>query len=146
MRKSPRTIYLMRIVEMAMRSGIERRLRDFHLTDFQYTVLSILKTRDGLSSADLSRRFRNGVTIGVYATKTNVSSAEFGEGSFDKGVYVTFPFDIMLTRSSDQWGTVLWQPLLRDGGAKLNRAYPLYDLTRMSDPRSLWYGPPGVGR
>jgi hypothetical protein len=97
-------------------------------------------------TVDISRRFRNGVTMGAYFTKTNVSSAEFGEGGFDKGIYLTFPFDIMLTRSSGESGKVLWQPLLRDGGAKLNRQYPLYNLTDESDPRSLWYGPSTIGR
>lgn len=58
MTKSPRTIYLLRIVEIAIRSGMEQRLREFQLTDVQYTVLSILNARDGLSSAELSRRFR----------------------------------------------------------------------------------------
>ena len=34
---------------------------------------------------DLSRRFKSGFTMGVFATKTNLSAEEFGEGSFDKG-------------------------------------------------------------
>jgi hypothetical protein len=96
-------------------------------------------------TVDISRRFRNGVTIGAYATKTNVSAAQFGEGSFDKGIYLSFPFDIMLPRSTGETGKAMWEPLLRDGGAKLNRQYTLYDMTEMSDPRSLWYGPPNTG-
>ena len=78
---------------------------------------------------DLSRAFANGVRIGAYATKTNVSAAQFGEGSFDKGIYLDIPFDLMLTRSTDQVAHILWQPLLRDGGANLDRKYKLYDLT-----------------
>ncbi|KAF1019839.1 MAG: hypothetical protein GAK30_02860 [Paracidovorax wautersii] len=35
------------------------------------------------ATLDISRTFTNGVTIGAWATKTNVSSAQFGEGSFD---------------------------------------------------------------
>jgi hypothetical protein len=102
--------------------------------------------RDVGVTVDVSRRFRNGVTMGAYFTKTNVSSAEYGEGSFDKGIYISFPFDILFTRSTGESGRALWQPLLRDGGAKLNRQYTLYDITDMSDPRSLWYGPSSVGR
>ncbi|QGZ60694.1 YjbH domain-containing protein [Paraburkholderia acidisoli] len=102
--------------------------------------------RDVGVTVDVSRRFRNGVTMGAYFTKTNVSSAQFGEGSFDKGIYLSFPFDIMLSRSTGDSGRALWEPLLRDGGAKLNRAYPLYNVTDMSDPRSLWYGPPSIGK
>jgi hypothetical protein len=79
---------------------------------------------------DLSRSFKNGVKMGAYATKTNVSAVQFGEGSFDKGVYVRVPFDALLTRSSTDIATVLWHPLLRDGGAMLNREFPLYELTK----------------
>lgn len=82
------------------------------------------------ATLDLSRSFRNGVKMGAYATKTNVSAAQFGEGSFDKGVYVNIPFDAFLTRSSTNIATVQWHPLLRDGGAMLNREFPLYDLTK----------------
>jgi hypothetical protein len=89
--------------------------------------------RDKGATLDLSRTFANGVQIGVYATKTNVSAAQFGEGSFDKGLYINVPFDAMLTRSSSSVAHLLWQPLLRDGGARLDRAYPLYDLTRNID-------------
>ncbi|MFM0204974.1 YjbH domain-containing protein [Paraburkholderia fungorum] len=92
---------------------------------------------------DISRHFHNGVIMGAYATKTNVSSAEFGEGSFDKGIYVTIPFDAMMTRSSGGVADLRWSPLTRDGGAKLDRQYPLYNMTDMNDPRSLWYGPGG---
>ena len=51
-------------------------------------------------TVQLSRVFQNGVTIGGFFTKTNMSAATFGEGSFDKGVYVSVPFDAFLTRSS----------------------------------------------
>lgn len=79
---------------------------------------------------DLSRQFRNGVRIGAWATFTNVSAAQFGEGSFDKGIYLSIPFDLLLPRSTRRNADIVWQPLLRDGGARLNRQYTLYDLTR----------------
>ena len=82
---------------------------------------------------DLSRRFNNGVSIGGWATITNVSKEEFGEGSFDKGVYVSFPFDAFFARSTTSSGTVAWNPLTRDGGARLARYYQLYDLTADRD-------------
>jgi hypothetical protein len=87
-------------------------------------------------TVDLSRRFDNGVVVGAYATKTNVSSAQFGEGSFDKGIYVTFPFDAILPRSTSTSGTILWQPLLRDGGAKLGRSQSLFSLTETRNSRA----------
>jgi hypothetical protein len=91
---------------------------------------------------DLSRRFANGVVFGLFATKTNVSAAQFGEGSFDKGIYFNIPLSAMFTRSTPDIATFTWNPLTRDGGAKLNRAYPLYEITKVRDPRALAVSPP----
>ncbi len=88
-------------------------------------------------TVDLSRQFDNGVKFGAFFTKTNVSSATFGEGSFDKGVYLSVPFDAFLTRTTNNRANVVWKPLTRDGGAKLNRSVQLYDLTRGRDDRAL---------
>jgi hypothetical protein len=90
-------------------------------------------------TVDLSRVFQNGVRMGGFFTKTNASAQQFGEGSFDKGIYVSIPFDAMMTRSNSSVGYVLWQPLIRDGGAKLERAVQLYDLTGLLDKRTLQY-------
>ena len=84
---------------------------------------------------DLSRIFNNGVRIGAFATKTNVSAQQFGEGSFDKGIYVQIPFDVFFTKYSNSVANILWSPLIRDGGAKLNRTQTLYDLTQFKDGR-----------
>ena len=80
---------------------------------------------------DVSRVFGNGVSIGAFATKTNVSSTDFGEGAFDKGIYVSIPFDVMMTRSTRSTAKILWRPLTRDGGAKLNRSNELFELTSL---------------
>lgn len=81
------------------------------------------------ATLDLSRVFKNGVKIGAFATKTNVSAAKFGEGSFDKGIYMDIPFDAFLIRSSASVAHILWHPLTRDGGAILSRQFPLASLT-----------------
>lgn len=91
---------------------------------------------------DLSRRFSNGVVFGAFATKTNVSAAQFGEGSFDKGIYFSIPLSAMFTRSTPDIGVFAWNPLTRDGGAKLNRSFPLYEMTKVRDPRALTTEPP----
>lgn len=65
--------------------------------------------------------FDNGVTMSAFATKTNVSAAKFGEGSFNKGVTWSVPFDDLMVRSSITTAVFNWSPLTRDGGAKLNR-------------------------
>lgn len=93
-------------------------------------------------TVDLSRRFSNGVVFGAFATKTNVSAAQFGEGSFDKGIYFSIPLSAMFTRSTPDIGIFAWNPLTRDGGAKLNRSFTLYEMTKVRDPRALSIAPP----
>ncbi|MDY3199308.1 MAG: YjbH domain-containing protein, partial [Pseudomonadaceae bacterium] len=63
----------------------------------------------------------------------NVSAEEFGEGSFDKGIYFTIPFDAFFARSTTSVGSIAWAPVTRDGGARLVRQYHLYDLTQARD-------------
>lgn len=89
------------------------------------------------ATLDVRRVFANGTTIGAWATKTNVSAAQFGEGSFDKGIYVSMPFDLLLPKSSAATGSAVWTPLLRDGGARLSRSVTLFDLTAQRDPRAM---------
>ena len=93
------------------------------------------------ATIDVSRRFNNGVVLGAYATKTNVSAQQFGEGSFDKGIYLTIPFDVMLPKYSNARANLKWQPLTRDGGARLTRNNTLYDMTSGRDPRALEFAP-----
>ncbi|WP_371923592.1 YjbH domain-containing protein [Pseudomonas sp. OIL-1] len=81
------------------------------------------------ATLELSRRFNNGIIVGAWATRTDVPSEDFGEGSFDKGIYFTFPFDAFFARSSKSYGSIAWNPLTRDGGARLSRFYQLYDMT-----------------
>jgi membrane-associated phospholipid phosphatase len=88
------------------------------------------------ATLDVKRVFRNGTAIGAWATKTNVSAEQFGEGSFDKGIYVTIPFDVILPKSAPGMANVVWSPLTRDGGARLNRSFTLFDLTRQRDART----------
>ena len=78
----------------------------------------------------LMREFENGWRVGGYFTRTNVSAAQFGEGSFDKGIRVTIPLDWVLGRSVRQERRLLIQPIQRDGGARLKGPTRLYDVTR----------------
>lgn len=78
---------------------------------------------------DLSRRFDSGIVAGAYATFTNVSAEEYGEGSFTKGFYITIPFDLLLVRPTTAQGAIGWSPLTRDGGQTLMRRYSLYSMT-----------------
>jgi hypothetical protein len=78
---------------------------------------------------DISRKFKNSAKMGFWATKTNVSAEDFGEGSFDKGFYVSIPFNLFTFKSTTDIANLNWQFLTRDGGQKLNRRYELYDIT-----------------
>jgi membrane-associated phospholipid phosphatase len=89
------------------------------------------------ATLDVKRMFANGTAIGAWATKTNVSAQQFGEGSFDKGIYLHIPLDVMLPKSAPGVANVVWNPLTRDGGARLNRSVGLFDLTRQRDAR-IW--------
>ncbi|SFS02438.1 Exopolysaccharide biosynthesis protein YbjH [Stenotrophomonas maltophilia] len=87
------------------------------------------------ATLDVARVFDNGVTMGAYATKTNVSARDFGEGSFDKGIYISIPLDGFLPRSTRGRAAFNWNPLIRDGGAMLSRKYSLYSITGDRDER-----------
>jgi len=82
----------------------------------------------------ISREFRSGIRVGAWATKTNVSAAEFGEGSFDKGFYISFPLQVFMTQSSRDSAVFAFRPLTRDGGQKLIIGPKLYDITREGAP------------
>ena len=69
----------------------------------------------------ISRNFQNGIEFGVFATFTDVSTEQFGEGSFDKGIYFNVPVFRDLV-------SYTWRPLTKDPGAKLLRKHNLYDL------------------
>lgn len=53
----PRAIYFLNQANHAVRNRLEAALTHFQMTGIQYTVLSVIGSRDGLSSAELSRRF-----------------------------------------------------------------------------------------
>ena len=70
---------------------------------------------------ELSRSFSNGMQFGIFASNTDVTAAQFGEGSFDKGIFFNIPV----------YGNLInytWRPLTKDPAAKLNRKNSLYSL------------------
>lgn len=50
-------MYLLNQANQAVRSQLEAALRDLQVTGIQYTILSIVDQHEGISSAELSRRF-----------------------------------------------------------------------------------------
>jgi len=73
------------------------------------------------STIEFSRSFESGMKFGIFATFTDVSAEDFGEGSFDKGIFFNIPI----------YGNLInytWRPLTKDPGAKLIRRNNLHDL------------------
>ena len=95
--------------------------------------------KDYGTTINLSRTFDSGVTLGAYAVFTTAGN-KYGEGGFNKGIYLTLPLDIFFNKSSRNQVTVHYTPLTRDGGASLNRRYTLYSLTSTRDLDRYWKG------
>lgn len=70
---------------------------------------------------EVSRSFRNGAEFGIFASFTDVSTQQFGEGSFDKGIFFNIPIYKDLVNYT-------WRPLTKDPAAKLIRKHNLHDL------------------
>jgi len=73
------------------------------------------------TTIEMSRKYLNGMEFGVFASFTDVTSEQFGEGTFDKGIFFNIPI----------YGNFInytWRPLTKDPGAKLNRKHALHDL------------------
>ena len=132
--------------------GYEQRfsLKDYETTTGHFThylempyginsKLSIGKYLAGDKGAtlDLSRRFKSGFTLGVFATKTNLSAEEFGEGSFNKGFYISVPTQMFY--SDFRSGNISFglQPLTKDGGAMLIQHNALFSILGDSNKSSI---------
>lgn len=98
------------------------------------------------ATLDVAKFFDNGVSMGAWATKTNVSAARFGEGSFDKGLYLRIPFDAMATTRTSGTANLTFSFLTRDGGARLNREFTLYGETAARSRRDTGFVPATVNR
>lgn len=82
------------------------------------------------ATVSVTREFANGWRVGAYATKTDLSEEEFGEGSFDKGITVSIPIGWAVGTPTRDRATADLRSLSRDGGAKVNVQGRLYDKVR----------------
>jgi hypothetical protein len=80
------------------------------------------------ATVSLARTFGNGWRVGAFATKTNVSAEEFGEGSFDKGITLSIPLSWFAGQPSQRSLGAVIRPVTRDGGARLSVRNRLYGL------------------
>ena len=76
--------------------------------------------KDSGVTLNLSKSFKSGFTLGFFATKTDISSEEFGEGSFDKGIYFSIPLDVVSSKYQKNNAKFIWRNLTKDGGAMLS--------------------------
>ena len=76
---------------------------------------------------DFSKRFKNGFKLGAYFSLTDVSFDEYGEGSFDKGIYVSLPINNLFNGGSTMTH-FKWSPLTKDPAQKLGLRYRNFGL------------------
>ena len=80
----------------------------------------------------ISRKFGSGWEVGGYATLTDVPFDVFGEGSFDKAIYVSIPIDWIISSPTKAKRRLTLRPITRDGGANLASARSLYRVIERS--------------
>ena len=115
----------------------------FNLLDYQTTVghISFYYDAGGMFDVELNagrflagdwgvtttiaREFGSGWEIGGYATLTDVPFETFGEGSFDKAIYLAFPLIGLLLHRLKLKEYLPLRPITRDGGANLASARSL---------------------
>jgi hypothetical protein len=76
----------------------------------------------------VDREFDNGWRVGAFATLTDVSFEEFGEGSFDKGIEIVVPMSWFTGVASRTDRSATLRPVQRDGGARLSVDGRLHEL------------------
>lgn len=92
------------------------------------------------ATISVDREFANGWRVGAFATLTDMSEEDFGEGSFDKGIRVTVPLAWITGQPSANKINSTIRPLTRDGGARVNVDGRLYETVRGSHTGELYDG------
>ena len=93
---------------------------EFYNYDFGVHVGQYL-AKDKGATFEVRRTFRNGWQVGLWATFTDVSAEDFGEGSFDKGMFFQIPLSSLFNSapSRSMFSSGL-RPIQRDGGQRLD--------------------------
>ncbi len=84
------------------------------------------------ATTTISREFGSGWRVGGYATLTDVPFETFGEGSFDKAIFVSIPIDWITSTPTQTQRILTLRPITRDGGANLTSARSLNNYMRNS--------------
>ena len=88
---------------------------------------------------DISRTYRSGLRLGIFASKTDISSQEFGEGTFDKGFYINFPIDAFFRNYRRGLTSFGLRPITRDGAARLLVGHDLYGVTDQGSINNFYF-------
>lgn len=133
-------------IYQVLTQGVTGHLTGYYMPHWSFLDSTLLKVSAGQflggdkgARFDFSKQFKSGVIAGAYASFTNLSAEEYGEGSYTKGFYISIPFDIMTVKPSANRAQINWQPLTRDGGQMLGKQNHLFEIT---DSRSPWYSRP----
>jgi hypothetical protein len=86
---------------------------------------------------DFSRRFKSGLRVGAFFSLTDISEAEFGEGSFDKGFYFYIPVDIFFNFYNKGNAAFGLRPITRDGAAILVHSHHLWGITEQAQGHTI---------
>lgn len=102
----------------------------WQVTDGTTAQLDVGRYLAGDWGATLSvdRVFANGWKVGAYATVTDASSAQYGRGSFTKGIRLTVPLAWGIGTPTRKIYDIDMNTLARDGGARLDVENRLFGL------------------
>ena len=106
----------------------------------QLDVGRYLAGDDG-ATLTMTRNFPNGWEMGGFFTITNASFEDFGEGSFDKGLFLKIPFASIVPYETRSELVELMRPIQGDGGARVSmagRLYPLISSHNKNQLKSSW--------
>lgn len=93
--------------------------------------------KDSGINFDISRRFKSGLKMGIFFSRTDISEFEFGEGSFDKGFYFFIPLEAFSSTYQKSSIGLGLKPLTRDGAAIMNHKNGLYSITEQAQYSNL---------
>ena len=85
--------------------------------------------KDSGFTVDFSKRFKSGIRVGGFFSLTDISEEEFGEGSFDKGIYIEIPIQSIFGNFNTEIAGFGLRPTTRDGAAKLYTGFDLWGVT-----------------
>ena len=77
--------------------------------------------KDKGATFEIHRTFDNGWMVGAWTTLTNVPFDDFGEGSFDKGIFFRIPLESLYNRSTRTSVSTSIRSIQRDGGQRLEQ-------------------------